>query len=247
LSFEFWVLSFEWGSVRWFGNDIFYRKNLIFAQNKSFMTRKSFENWSTDDLRFEFGILKVAKIALLTEWLSAPNKITEDEKKRITELRESLENRILDWKEQEIIMHFIGPLLTLVNLDGDTFSGFASRKLSAKKGDWEISGLVDYMIATGKQNPRQPFFCFHEYKAERRRDSDPLGQVLTSMLAAQVNNQTEMPLFGAFINGRNWQFLVLDGTKYALSQAYDATQDDIFQIFSILRDLKARIQKLAEA
>lgn len=196
----------------------------------------------TDDLEIEFGLKAVDQLPLLNEWLAAKPNISETEKLQLLDLREYLRKHILSWKEQELIMHFIGPLLTMVRPDGDTFNGFAARKLTAKINDWEIAGLVDYMIATGKQTPRQPFFCFHEYKADRHGNADPLGQVLAAMLTAQTINQKPEPLLGAFVNGRNWHFVVLDGKDYAFSLAFDATQDDLLQIFNILRDIKRRIE-----
>jgi hypothetical protein len=208
------------------------------------MTRRSFENWITDDLEVEFGLKETKAHPILAEWIAVAPNYSENEAAGLLDLREFLREHILFWKEQELIMHFIGPLLTMVRINGSTFNGFAARKISAKIGDWELSGLVDYMVATGKQNPRQPFFCFHEYKAERRRDSDPLGQVLAAMLVAQTNNNWDKPLFGAFVNGRNWQFVILSGKEYSVSLAFDSTQDDLFQIFSILRDLKRRIEAM---
>ena len=43
--------------------------------------------------------------------------------------------------------------------------------------------------------------------------------------------------------GRNWFFVVLEGREYAVSDAFVATQEDIFQIAGILQAVKRYVQK----
>ena len=49
-------------------------------------------------------------------------------------------------------------------------------------------------------------------------------------------------MYGCYVIGRNWFFLVLNGTEYAVSDAFVATQTDIYQIIAILRQVKTYIQ-----
>ena len=93
------------------------KTDLYFCKKIEKMKHRSFQAWMTDDLQIEFGLQKKEEMPLLNEWLNAPPSMTEEEKKRLTELRDYLRKRILEWKEQEIIMHFIGPLLTLVQVN----------------------------------------------------------------------------------------------------------------------------------
>jgi hypothetical protein len=98
------------------------------------------------------------------------------------------------------------------------------------------------MVATGKENPRQPFFFVHEYKQEKRRETDPKGQLLATMLAAQKNNKgKEFPILGSYVIGRFWFFVVLDGNNYARSLAFDASRDALYDIFSLLQFAKQNI------
>ncbi len=46
-----------------------------------------------------------------------------------------------------------------------------------------------------------------------------------------------------YIWGRNCFFIVLDGNKYAVSNAYNAADYDIFQIFAILQKSREIIQR----
>jgi hypothetical protein len=118
--------------------------------------------------------------------------------------------------------------------------------MTAVVNDIKLTGRVDFVLATGKTKPIQPFFFLHEYKKERGSDNDPRAQLLVEMLAARELNQTGYPLYGCYVVGRNWFFVVLDGNEYSESLEYSAVQDDIFQIFSILREAKAIITRLAE-
>ncbi len=109
-----------------------------------------------------------------------------------------------------------------------------------------LHGKVDFMLAQGRQEPRQPFFCLQEYKQENRRDNDPRGQLLAAMVAAQANNVPDLPIYGAYVSGRNWFFVLLEGTEYTVSPAYDAAQEDVFQVFAILSECKNEIVALSK-
>jgi len=50
-------------------------------------------------------------------------------------------------------------------------------------------------------------------------------------------------LNGAYIVERNWFFVVLAESEYAVSLAYDVTQADINDIFVILKNFKIIIEK----
>lgn len=58
------------------------------------------------------------------------------------------------------------------------------------------------------------------------------------MLAAQEINEHKIPIYGAYVRGRVWFFMVLKGRVYSISDAYVATRDDAFDVFRILRNLK---------
>ena len=113
------------------------------------------------------------------------------------------------------------------------------------------SGNVDFVIATGKVEPKHPFFFIHErnaarYKQEKKKDNDPLGQLLVAMVTAQIRNNDDRPILGSYIVGRFWFFVILDKSEYSVSLAYDATQADILNIFAILRRAKAYIAEYFE-
>jgi hypothetical protein len=204
--------------------------------------KKGFELWEYEEIEQTFDLVKVKDFVLLNNWLSSTYEVNESQKQLILNLRENLREKADAWNEDELKFFFISPLINVVNYNSDKYSAFTQRPLSAKIKDVEVSGRVEFMLAKGKQNPREPFFFLHEYKQERKRDNDPLGQLLISMLAAQENNTLKHPLYGCYVIGRFWFFVVLEGDKYATSLAYDATQDDIFQIVASLQEIKNYIE-----
>ena len=98
------------------------------------------------------------------------------------------------------------------------------------------------MLAKGLQTPQKPHFFLHEYpstslragKPEKRRDNDPLGQLLIAMIGSQIKNQDDKPIYGIYVNGRYWHFVVLEGAEYAVSNSYNVSDEDILRLFAIL-------------
>ncbi|MCU0443514.1 MAG: hypothetical protein MUE85_01255 [Microscillaceae bacterium] len=202
---------------------------------------KPFENWLYEDVEIVCGIERVQNHPLLVNLLNSQIDIdnTIPELERLSKL---LLLQVENWNEEEIKTFFIAPLLGLLYLNHTEYRPFMQRKLGGTVNGVETVGRIDFMIARGKQIPRQPFFCLHEYKQENKRDNDPLGQLLIAMVVAQSKNEVEMPIYGAYVSGRNWFFVVLEDKKYSVSDAYVATSDDIFQIFKILKKHQLMIE-----
>jgi hypothetical protein len=211
---------------------------------------KPFEKWTRDDVELAFQVVAAPTPHTLLKNLLASTFHTDDYDARTLEsLRAVLAINAQTWQEQELIMHFIAPLLNMVRFyDHAAFSAFAQRKIAAKIGAYDMNGKLDYFVATGKSKPRQPFFCVHEYKYAMRTDNDPLGQLLSAMITAQkLNEPSELPILGSYIVERNWYFVVLAGKHYSVSRSYDATQeDDILQILACLHFVKNEIIKRVE-
>lgn len=210
--------------------------------------KRSFENWLWEDIEQEFGLQKTKKSALLEEWLT--NKgfvLTALQTELMTRLQVSLEVHYQDWNEEELKLNFIAPLLTsVVNYsDSQQYQPFAERTLKAEIGNFELSGTIDWMLASGKQIPRKPFFFLQEYKRTKMADSDPLGQLLIAMLVAQTLDEQKRPVFGAYIMGKDWHFIVLDNNNtYAESKRFHGDEvQDLLDIIAILENTKHIAQK----
>ncbi len=206
---------------------------------------RSFESWLFDEVEIAFGLEKCEEIEVLNSWLSTKQEIDAYEKRQLEVLQKLLKDNVHTWNEDELKMHFIGPLMVAINFYTPHYKAFTQRTLSLKTETVETSGIVDYMVATGKSRPKEPFFFLNEYKQQQpSKKNDPLGQLLIAMEAAKIKNENQHPVFGVLVEGRFWYFIVIQGDKYAISNAYNATDDDIFQIYVILRKVKDYIEEI---
>ena len=68
------------------------------------------------------------------------------------------------------------------------------------------------------------------------------------MLAARIANEERgltQPIYGTYVIGRFWFFVLLNGAEYTISRAYDCTLVDGIQvIISALVEVKAYINAL---
>jgi hypothetical protein len=208
---------------------------------------KSFETWEYEEVENTFGMKRVFELPALTDWLnSSKNDIDETLKHFLMVIQKRLIVNADAWNEDEFKMFFIAPLLSQMPMEIDDFKPFTQRTISAKfpELDLEVSGKVEFVIARGKQRPKQLYFFLHEYKQERRRENDPLGQLLISMVAARQNNEKKTPLFGCFVVGRDWFFVVLEEQTYSVSLACDATKNhELYQIVATLSAMPEIIRR----
>jgi hypothetical protein len=209
---------------------------------------KSFEKWNQDTITKTFDLRFVESHPILQQWLQYSSPFTKEEKQYVATLQKNAMRRFDVWNEEELKFKFISFIVSMANLDTDVSTSFLDRKISAVVQDHAMSGVVDFLVATGFVEPQEPFFFLHEYKKERGRDNDPLGQLLAAMLTAQELNKTEgrkpHPIYGCYVVGRMWFFVVLEGLEYSVSQEYSATQDAIFAIVSALRFVRERILEI---
>jgi hypothetical protein len=207
---------------------------------------KSFKDWEAEEVELTFGINRLHSMPFIDSLKNIklpenhPNKaILEDYRLEAFDLVDS-------WNEDEYKFMFISPFFKLVNLKSANYKVFTQRPMSVKyNNDQKTSdGLVEFMLAKGRQIPRKPHFFLHEYKPEKRRDNDPLGQLLIAMVAAQKLNLDDKPIYGIYVNGRNWFFVALEANQYAVSNPYVITTEDIFDLYAVLLYFKQLMDEL---
>lgn len=206
---------------------------------------KPFENWTYEEVEDTFGLKRIRTHALLEE-ISKMSFPKNDVNKPLLEvLRLRLLDYVDSWNEDELKFMFISPFVNLVNYVSDAYKVFTQRPMavSYENDTKTTSGKVEFMIAKGKLTPKKPFFFLHEYKQENRRANDPLGQLLIAMVAAQKQNADGETLYGCYVSGRSWFFVVLQPHEYAVSNAYNATDEDIFRIYTILLFFKQKTEE----
>ncbi len=216
---------------------------------------KPFERWKYEEIELTFGTERVKNLKVLDSWLEADEPADDFERKTLLMYHDELVRKVDAWNEDELKFFFISHIITLVRFSRPkVYSSFSQRTIAAKRKDLnhneiDLRGRVEFFVALGEQIPREPFFFVHEYKPlNKTTPSDPLGQLLIAMLATQTLNTPKHPLFGVYIIGSWWWFVVLDGNQYAVSESFDALkEDELFKIFSILKRCKTYIEAFIDA
>ena len=153
------------------------------------------------------------------------------------------------WNEEELKMQFLAFLFFHIGInEANKIKIFYERALKTKVEGKTISVICDCMLAKpfGVNRPDTPYFFLQEAPTqpspkgkEQKRNDDAEGQMLGAMLIAKTMNGNKKPVYGAFLQGRNWVFATLHGKDYCVSEQFDATKIEQFgQIIGILRNLK---------
>lgn len=215
------------------------------------MKKYYFRQCTSTFLDKQFGLRRAFSSQTLASWLQAEIELSEQEKAILKNYQELLILNNDAWNEQELALHFIGRVLGLARFtEPYRFNLFAERRISAvvssEDKDVELTGEPDGLLATGYREPEVPMFAFTRYKRELDPNGDPVGQTLAAMLVGQTLNGHRQPLYGCYVVGYDWRFLVLEDKQYTISQDYSALRDNIFDIYRILKALKQIVIQLTE-
>ena len=202
-------------------------------------------------LEKQLGIEQTSRSPGLENWLTKSKKVpvTRSERQKISDLQVNLIANFLGWNEQELALNFIGPLLSFVMFSSKKYNLFAERLLEATVKDMDgndisLNGRPDTIIASGFRTPEVPFFSFHEHKPEVDSSGDPVGQVLAAMIVGQAKNgKPDEPIYGCYVIGQNWYFLVLQAKNYTIATPFATTNTEIFSVFKMLKALKEMIEE----
>ena len=209
--------------------------------------KSTFREWTLDKIDDAFGTTQVRRLSVLEELLNFSYELNDFERQYLTDLRENYMFGGDDWNEMELENKFISPIIVFSKMDNAKFAYFLERPLAATIGDYELAGFADGMIATGFRSPKKPYFCMKEYKRQTDPDGDPKGQALIAMLVSQQINDNGEPLYGCYIIGRHWYFMALVNKEYAISKSFACDDDEIFDIYRILKSLRFHIEKIIKS
>jgi hypothetical protein len=213
------------------------------------MKSYTFRDCNLELLETLFGLEETVQSDILDLWLNQKTNITPFEEAMIEHFQSLLDFHLSGWNEQELAMNFIGPLLNLLKFTTIKYNLFAERQVeetiqSIDNEDIKLSGKPDSLIASGRRSPKIPYFSFHEHKPETEGGGDPAGQVLAAMLVGQAKNKEyDKPMYGCYVIGQNWYFLVLENKKYTIAPPFAATSKEVFDIYRVLKTLKAMIEE----
>ncbi len=209
----------------------------------NFIQKSNFRDWTLDKIDEAFNTKQIWQMNALDELLAFEYTPNEMETWFLKELQSVYSLGGDNWNEVELENKFISPLIVVAKLNDERFSYFLERDLQVTIGDYDLSGKVDGMIASGYRNPKKPFFCLKEYKRQTDPNGDPVGQAMIAMMAAQTLNDNNNPVYGCYVIGRSWNFMALVGKEYAISNVYTCTTDELLDIFRILKGLRNIIEK----
>lgn len=212
---------------------------------------KSFEKWETEEIERTFGIADIANLPAMQSWLQFQQDLSTKEQDITQELCVRLNDYANFWNEEDTKAFFIIPLINLMHFESKgkyrTFmeATFQADLLDVQNNLCTLRGRVEMVVATGKQRPQTPFFFLNEYKAQAKATSDPRGQLLIAMLAAQAkNNGLNLPIYGLYTIGQFWFFVVLVGKEYSVSKSFDATDEKALKkIVDMLKFVKKHIEQ----
>jgi len=204
------------------------------------MEKLTFKQLTRNKLKDIFGLVLVSKHSSMDFWLEKAKHqtINDYETETLTRLQNKLIKRCSSWNEFELSEWFIGPLINLIDYETDDNSLFAFHDISAEVNNYELTGKPDVMFARGIDEPQIPYFFFHEYKRQTDPDGNPQTQLLGAMLAGQGLNQNTKTIYGMYVIGKSWTFITLEQKYWCETKAYSSENEQIYDIFKILKTLK---------
>ncbi len=201
--------------------------------------------YDTDFIIGEFGLKRnIDTCELLTALMKGVMPLTLEQSAFLEKKRQLLAIEGEFWNEEELKMHFLAHLFEVIQMnEPNKIKIFYERPLSDTIEGHKLSVVCDMLLATpfGINTPKKPYFFLQEYK-KAKGAPDAEGQMLVAMLLAQHQNDNNKPMYGAWLQGKNWVFTTLHQKNYCISQQYDATDKaDLSQIINILFHLKQTI------
>ncbi len=197
--------------------------------------------YDTDLIIGTFGLKYGTECELLDVLLNTTKTIEERYIEDLEMHRIRLEKEGKFWNEEELKMHFISYIFFLAKIDvPQKIKLFYERILKNEVEGQEIFVKCDCMIATpfGINMPQAPYFFLQEFKKAKKPD-DPEGQMLLAMISAQHTNANNKPIYGCWLQGKDWNFTTLHAKNYCVSKTFDATdKQELYQIIYILQHLK---------
>ncbi len=185
--------------------------------------------------------------AKFDEWFNFELEITENDLSFFDTLIKK--NRLLlsSYSEEKLKMKFISSILNKVDFATDTIQDWYDATLSGTLNGIEFKGFTDFMVASGTEVPKKPYFFIQEFKPSIP-DKDPRVQLLAELLVATEKNKTTI-MRGGYIIGQFWFFVILEKIdenqfQYFVSKSFDSLDlEDLKQIYIILQAVKHKYCK----
>jgi hypothetical protein len=202
--------------------------------------------WSEALLQMTFNLnASYTGHPLLEEWLDVENNLLDSEKTILEGLSQELAKNVAFWNEEELKVFFLAFIIKMADYHNQkNYRPFLDREISGIVEGTKLTTKADLMISKGLGDVYSaPYFCFHEFKRKKNAD-DPVAQVLVAMLIAQEQNKNDKPIYGCYVMGSAWYFMVMQGKTYCETTVpFTATDPNQLQkILLILRKFKVILE-----
>jgi len=187
---------------------------------------------------------------IFDSWLNNKIKLSESTELFLQKLIDDNEDLILSYKEEDLKMKFIGPLLNEVNFKSyeNKFREFYEEKLKYETENFIFTGTIDFVVSKGLVKSKKPYFFIQEFKRNEEY-SNPRPQLLAELISAvELNNWQTIK--GAYIVGAHWNFVILNKLdkhkyEYFISQNFDSSKiNDLKDIFRNLLFIKEEVTQM---
>lgn len=202
----------------------------------------SFSNIKFSELKKIVPISKSADYTKFTEWFETDYAVTTDDTLFLENLIKRHHLYLSSYAEENLKIKFLVPILSRVDFFQGTINDFYDTALSAEVNGVELKGFPDYMVASGIEEPENPYFFVQEFKPSQvgKRVDD---QLFAELIAAMTINDTNI-MRGCYVIGQNWRFVIMEKDQnnnyFAhISKQFDSLElDSLKQIYKYLQIVK---------
>ncbi len=152
---------------------------------------------------------------------------------------------LYSYNEEQLKAKFIIPILNKIDFIFNNVKDWYEYSIQATVNNVLFKGRTDFMVADGIKIPEKPYFFIQEFK-HSKSIADPEDQLLTAMIAAIELNKFKN-LFGCYVIGKDWNFLILEKIKineyqYFVHEGLNSLKiQELKQIFINLQSIKNSI------
>ncbi len=208
----------------------------------------SFSSIKLKDLRSIVPIQPLVDDKVFKKWFDYDYTFAEEEVIFLENLISNNELRLNYYSEEDLKAKFIIPLLNKVNFTFGDVTDWYEKPMNREINGIQISGVTDYLVAKGLDEPELPYFFIQEFKPSK--GGFPEYQLLAELLVVLNLNQ-EKQMLGAHIIGRLWTFMLVvkdgEGFNFMQSAGFNAMNiADLKKLFITLKAVKADIKAKIE-
>jgi len=190
---------------------------------------------------------------IFDNWFNNPIIIKESEIKFLTELLNKEFNFIRIYKEEDLKVKFIAPILNQIDFRdiNKEIRDFYDEKITYQTNEFIFTGTTDFLISKGLEYSEKPYFFIQEFK-KGKESSYPESQLLAELIAGVELNHFKT-IKGAYIVGAIWNFVILeklaeDKYQFFISINFDSTKiEELKGIYKNLLFIKDEIFQMVKS